>query len=343
MFESDRYSYMLIDNKTFAVAPVTLSSELADSKSYPRQPSIELELLHQESDRQRWMTVLFDTVNIDTHREYIFGDDLQAFADQFVLWFGQDVRTVSWSFHLANDEFFMETLLHPDNESSTLKAERHIKKQMSRLPQQLMDMTSFMKPASMGYRKLIGRFPAMMHATMLGTSTHIGPSYVRLVTLLPGKAAANLAAASLTTWNQTLVTDFSGPAPVVAKGTSSLPESVAERLKMPVIVDFRRMPLQEAFAYVAEEIKTPIAINGDALKLAGMTQNMPADLQPGRSSGAEVHRHHDQQSRLPRHAGDQRGRSRQNDSTDDSRCGRRIRSGDLRHEAVVSGFWRFCS
>ena len=34
------------------------------------------------------------------------------------------------------------------------------------------------------------------------------------------------------------------------------------------------MPLQEAFGFIGEEIKTTIDIDGDGLKLAGFTQNM---------------------------------------------------------------------
>lgn len=43
-------------------------------------------------------------------------------------------------------------------------------------------------------------------------------------------------------------------------------------------IDFRRTPLQEAFAYIADEAKIPIEIDGDALKLAGFTKNMPQTL-----------------------------------------------------------------
>ena len=120
---------------------------------------------------------------------------------------------------------------------------------------------------------MIGRFPAMMQAIVLGTSTHVGPSYVRMITLLPAKAAANLAAASLFTWNQSVITDFSGPAPTVAVA-KALPEKIVDRLQMMIDVDFRNMPLQEALAFISDEIKTPIEIDGDGLKQAALTQNM---------------------------------------------------------------------
>ncbi len=282
VFESDPYSYLLIDTKTFAVAPITMSDSLADARKYAPQASVDIEVLLRESDRRRQMTLMFDLLNIDTHREYIFREQMQDFADEFVLWFGKDVQTVGWSLHLGS-ELFMETLLHPNNESSALRAQRHVKVQMEKLPELLQATARFMKPATKGYREMIGRFPAMMRGTVLGTSTYVGPSYVRMITLLPDKAAANLAAASLFTWNQSVVTDFNGPAPVVATA-KALPELIVDRLQMTIYVDFRNMPLQEALAYIAEEIKTTIEIDGDGLKKAALTQNMKQNYDFGEAT-----------------------------------------------------------
>ena len=70
----------------------------------------------------------------------------------------------------------------------------------------------------------------------MGTSTNVGPGYVRLVTLLPDKAAPNLAAATLLTWNQSIVTDFSEAVVQVhlSRMGPTVPDSVVDRLKMPV-------------------------------------------------------------------------------------------------------------
>lgn len=274
IYESDPYSYMLIDLQTFVVAPITLSNELAEAKSYSREPSVELLPLLEESDRQRQLTMMFDITNIDTHREYIFGEDLQDLVNQFVLWFGPDIQTASWSLHLDSDKVYMETLLRSSNESSPLKVNRHINGRFAKLPQQMYDAVRRMKPKTVGYRDMIGRFPVMLKAMILGTTTHVAPGYVRLVTLLPQKAAPNLAAASLYTWDQSLDTDFSTPAPAAPSGPR-VPDKIIDRLKqMIVYVDFRNMPLQEALAYISEEIKTPIEINGDGLKAVALTQNM---------------------------------------------------------------------
>ncbi len=282
VFESDPFSYLLIDAKTFAVAPITMSDALSDARKYAAQAPVDIEVLLRESDRRRQMTLVFDLMNIDTHREYIFREQMQDFADEFVLWFGKDVQTIGWSLHLGS-ELFMETLLHPNNESSALRAERHIKVQMEKLPELLQATARFMRPSTKGYREMIGRFPAMMQGTVLGTSTFVGPSYVRMITLLPDKAAANLAAASLFTWNQSVVTDFDGPAPAIATG-KVLPELIVDRLQMMIYVDFRNMPLQEALTYIADEIQTTIEIDGDGLKKAALTQNMKQNYDFGEAT-----------------------------------------------------------
>ncbi len=288
VFESDMYSYMMLDSKTFAVAPVTLSDMLADAKTFSRPPSVDLEVLIKESDRQRQMTLMFDVKNIDTHREYIFGEDTADIADKFVLWFGEDIQTVSWSVHLANEKLHMETLLKNSNESSPLRVKRHIQERFDELPQQLYSAVRMMQPGTVGYREMIGRFPLMMKATILGTSAHVGTGYVRLVTLLPIKAAPNLAAASLFTWNQSRVTDFDGPAPVVAT-TKQLPDKIIDRLKqVKVLVDFTNTPLQEALQSIAEEIDTPLEINGDGLKQVALTQNMKQNHKLGEVSAMKA-------------------------------------------------------
>ncbi|MEZ6125874.1 MAG: hypothetical protein R3C49_22330 [Planctomycetaceae bacterium] len=272
VYEAAPWAYRPVDAKTFVVADVLLAPDLVDADEYPRDLSVDLAGQHRVSDRTREMTLLFDLANVDTHREYIFGTSMQQFADSFVLWFGRDVRTVSWSFHLAKDFLFMETLLKPSGESSALQVQRHVAAQMEKLPGELQDLFRMMKPGTLGRRTMVGRLPAMMQALNLGTSFHTDQSLVRMVTILPDKAAANLAIASLYAWNESLVTDFTVAAPVVS-AASKIPDLVADRLKMPILIDFRQTALDDVFRYISEEIKTPITLNGPAFKLSGLTQN----------------------------------------------------------------------
>ncbi|MEQ9408871.1 MAG: hypothetical protein RIK87_14135 [Fuerstiella sp.] len=273
VFEAGGFCYVAIDENTFAVAPVGMADELVEAKTYSRQPSVEAEVLLAESDRQRQVTLIFDVMNIDTHREYIFAE-METFADRFIVWLGKDIRTISWSLHLGEQTLFMETLLHSSNESSPMRVQRYLQNRLTKLPELLLETVRFMKPETVGYRDMIGRLPVMMQAVILGTSSQVGTGYVRLVTLLPEKAGPNLAAASLYAWDQSLRTDFDGPSPVASSQTR-LPDRIVDRLKqVTVYVDFRNTPLQEALEYISDEIQVPIEINGEGLKQSALTQNM---------------------------------------------------------------------
>ena len=51
IYESTDFSYLMIDRQTFAVAPLSMSKELAESKVYPALASPDMEPLIQASDR----------------------------------------------------------------------------------------------------------------------------------------------------------------------------------------------------------------------------------------------------------------------------------------------------
>lgn len=279
VIESSSRSYLIVDTKTFAVAPVSMSEELASAARYPAMVPAEMEPLLKESDRQRHCTLMFDLNNLDVHREFVLIDQLQTIADQFIVWMGKDVRTISWSLHLQ-PHFFMETLLHQSNDSTATKVQRAVLSRLEKLPDQMLSAVRKMQPATEGTRRMIGRFPAMLRAVQLGTSADVGSQHARFVTILPGKAASNLAAATLLTWNQSLLTDFSA-ADSIASKSDDFPEKVMDRLKLTVLIDFRNFPLQEAMDYIGDVLRTEIVIDGDALKAAGFTQNLNQTMNLG--------------------------------------------------------------
>ena len=280
VYESADFSYLMIDRQTFAVAPLSMSEELAESKAYPALASPDMEPLIQASDRDRHLTLMFDLKILDSHREDIFIDQMRNVVDEFILWMGNGVETVSWSLHLE-PHFYMETLLHQSTDSTAVKVRKHARLQLSRLAETILGAVKRMNPSTVGSRQMIGRFPAMLQAVDVGTTVHAGPAYARLVTLLPKNAAASLAAGALLTWNQSLLTNFEEDSKLTDSGRQAFPDKIVDRLQMKILVDFRRMPLQEAFAFIGESIKTEVSIDGDALKGAGFTQNMPQTLDLG--------------------------------------------------------------
>ena len=273
LYEAPDFSYMIIDDQTFAVAPSSMSESLAMSLNDPALLSSDMDPLIRESDRDRHLSLLFDVKIVDSHREDAFTSQLQTLADKFLFWFGEDVQTVSWSMHLE-PKLFMETLLHQTQASTPVKLQRFTQVKLSHLPEEILSGVRMMRPATVGSRDMIGRFPAMIKALEIGTTAHIDPAGVRLVTLLPQHASANLAAGALLTWNQSLLTDFDNDSHLTKNDTTKIPDKIADRLKLKVLIDFRRTPLQEAFSYIGDSIKTEISIDGKAFQGAGFTQVM---------------------------------------------------------------------
>ncbi|MEN9556353.1 MAG: hypothetical protein RLZZ232_2639 [Planctomycetota bacterium] len=279
IFEADDAAFLLIDDQTFVVAPLDMAEDLPDYRRGEAMASPDMEPLIQESDRERHLSLFFDLNIVDSHREDAFMPQLQPAADKVLFWFGDQIETVSWSFHLE-PSFYMETLLRNTSASTAQRVQRSMQVQLDRLAEQVLGMIRRMQPATEGSRQMIGRFPAMLQALNVGTTAHVGPGFARLVTILPRQAAANLAAGTLLTWNQSLVTNFEDAA-ITSAEESAVPDRVADRLKMSVLIDFRRTPLQEAFGFIGESIRTDVAIDGDALKGAGFTQNMPQTMDLG--------------------------------------------------------------
>lgn len=281
VYEASDFAFLLVDQQTFVAAPLTMSEELADYKEGGALPLPDMEPLLLKSDRQRHMTLLFDLTLLDSHREDAFFPQLQPAADKVLFWFGDQVESVLWSLHLEPD-FYMETLLSNSRDSTPVRLQRQMQVQLDNLPREILELVRQMQPSTEGSRQIIGRFPAMLQAFNIGTTVHAGAGFARLVTVLPGQAAGNLAAGTLLTWNQSLVTEFRDETKQTkAADDVKVPDKVADRLQLKVLVDFRRTPLQEAFGYIGESIRTDVVIDGDALKGAGFTQNMPQTMDLG--------------------------------------------------------------
>jgi len=109
----------------------------------------------------------------------------------------------------------------------------------------------------------------------MATKGSYGERHAKLTTTLKSdRAAPNLALGALLTWDESTRTDFSKDV-IVADKKPKLPDKIADRLKLPIEIDFRRTPLQDCFAYISEEIKVKFEIDGDGgFKDAGWTQNM---------------------------------------------------------------------
>ena len=273
-------AYLIKDEKTFAVGPRTLAAEMIDSLNIASPTASGIEQVIEHSDRANHLTVLFQPADLRRHAAYVFAQPASLLLDRLLNWLGDDVETVLWSLHLG-EQLHAECVLRHQRAIAATQFEKAIQSKLESLPAKILTVVGGMNPSSAGRRRVIGRFPAMMKVVSLSTLLDAGQNYVRLTTRLPQRAAPNLALAAVLSGFESLREHSSDSRPIPATVRAEPPERVADRLRQNIEIDFRRTPLHEAIAYIAKEIDVRFEIDGDALKLAGYTKNMPQTLQLG--------------------------------------------------------------
>lgn len=293
VYVGDQYAYVIKDLKTFAAAPRQKQVEMAESVNRPNAQASGLEAMLKRTDRQRHLVVLFEPSVLEAHTQFILPQELHAFAAQFLDFFSsKQIETVAWSLHVGGEKFHSEILLRNKSAITKTALQQDMKKKLDKLPHELLGAVEKMDPQVIGPRQIIGRFPAMMKVYSMATHPSTGERFAALTTSLPERAAPNLAIGALLTWDESTRTDFSkskATAPPSKESDVKLPALVADRLKqLKVEIEFSRTPLQEAFKYIGDECKVNIDINGDALKAAGFTKNMPQTVSLGKVTGLEA-------------------------------------------------------
>ncbi|MEI8019341.1 MAG: hypothetical protein WCH39_14145 [Schlesneria sp.] len=280
-------AYMIVNGKTLVACPKSQIQEMVEAIK-KRHPVEQIDPLLPMTDRDRHITAIFTPLTLGLQETW-FPENVRPFVKNSLEWLGEEVETVSWSFHLKDEQFYSEILLRGKGSSgknSAKKLEQDFKTKLAQLAESLLPQIEQMNPREQGKRMVIGRVPAMVEVFSLATIVNHGPQYVQLITPLPDRAAPNLALGTLLAWDESTRTDFSkAKAKPPAPDGPSVPELIADRLKMKIDVDFRRTPLNEAFAFIGGEIKTPFEIDGDALKLGGFTKNI---AQVFKMDGAKV-------------------------------------------------------
>ena len=295
IYESNDYAYVIKDLRTFAFCPrdPRKQNEMAESVNRANAQSPGLESLLKKTDRLRHVTLMFDPSTMGAHMSFVLPAELHRVGERVIDFFSpKQIETAIVSLHVGNEKFHSEIIAR--NKTSVAKnvLQADMKKRLDKLPRELADtIRGYMDPKQVGPRQIIGRFPAMTKVYSLATYAASGERFASLTTSLPERAAPNLAIGTLLTWDESTRTDFNktaAPSPTKDTG-SKLPDLVADRLKqLKFEVEFNREPLQNALAYIASESKVEIDIDGDALKSAGFTNNMPQTFTMGKVSGLEA-------------------------------------------------------
>lgn len=282
-------AFMVTDQKgkEFASAPLSMAQEMVDAGRTPGLPAGGLEELLKRSDRNRHLTVFFQPLDILKMRPLLFSSSMHGLTGQFLDRFEDTkIESAAWSFYFGSNvypEMFSELHLRNTGSISPRELQLDMQRKLESLPVDLQATLQYTKPRHMADRKLVGRLPVMVKAFQIETVPTIGTEnerYVKLTTVLPNIAAPNIGAASVFAWNLVASTDFSKPLPKSGGGPKLAP-TVDGRLAKQIEVDFRRLPLQNAFDYIGTETAVKTDIDGDALKDAGFTKNMPQIMRLG--------------------------------------------------------------
>jgi len=275
--------------QTFAIGPVAALSEIQSAIKAPNEtvPDGILELVRQ-TDRDRLYTMVFEIDDVRRNVEGLFTGIAQRAVHNVLDWFGESISTVSWSANLdsyfhSEFAFFPKGTRGGGNMLATPRVVRdQMKEQLPMMPTLLIQAAKKMRPGTLGFSQIIGRFPAMMQAYAMQTVVTMTPKTTRLTTVLPSKAAANLALGTLLTWDESTRTDFTGSAAVeIADAGPKLPDKIEERLRLPIDCDVT-MPFEVCFTYLFGEVKVDVFVDGIALKAVGITKNEPQNLKLGK-------------------------------------------------------------
>ncbi len=284
IYVSGNRAYMIVNPKTLVVCPKSQAQEMVQA-IVERHPAEQIDPLLPMTDRDRHVTVIFTPVTLSLQDSW-FPENVRPFMKAVLDWLGDETESLSWSFHLTEELFYSEILVrHVGVQAKTF--ERDFKDKLSKLAGTLVPLIEQMSPKEQGKRMVIGRVPAMVEVFSMATIARHGPQYVQFITPLPDRAAANMVLGTLLAWDESTRTDFSKSKPT-ATDDAGLPALVVDRLKIKIEADFRSTPFNEAFAYIGGEIKTPIDIDGDSLKLGGFTKNIKQDFRMDSSRAQDV-------------------------------------------------------
>jgi hypothetical protein len=281
-YANDKWALVLQpDLVTYAIAPVSLASEMVKAGTETNPTATEIEDLLPFTDRSLDFTIVFVPTLLSTHGEVLVPPNVQPLLESIRLWISSndEVESAAWSFHLTDQKFYSQVLLRNRNSGNRGMVKPHLlaksfQAQLAETPQQVLELIRMMNPKQLGPRKVIGRLPAMVKVVQLGTKFQTDKQLVSLVYDGPERAAPNLALGALLAWDESTRTNFSASS---AGGTNlaSGRKPLKDLLKVKIEIDFRREPLVNAFDFIAGEAKFDIIVDGDGLKSAGYTKNMP--------------------------------------------------------------------
>ena len=249
-----------------------------DASEVPKPTDGGIEELLTKTDRDLHFTAVCVPADLKIHGEFLVPPNAQTFLQNVADWISSDdeAEAVAWSFHLSKEKFYTQLMARNSAVTKAHQLAKSFKSRLAMTPRRILETIEMMNPPQAGPRKVIGRVPAMSKVVQLGTHIETGNRLVSLSFEGPERAGPNLGLGTLLAWDESTRTNFTaspGGGTTVANNAEKKP--LKELLRSKIDIDFRRLPLQDAFNYIAGEAKFEIIVDGDALKAAGYTKNMP--------------------------------------------------------------------
>jgi phage FluMu protein Com len=290
VYVTGRTAFLVQDPKTIAFCPNDLIQDVIDFRGKEPISTEGLKVLSPQINQSRHIMIAFENEDLLQHLETLFAENTRPFVKSMLEWIGDDVETTLYSVQV-DEPFYAELLVRNTTITKPVQVEQQLQEHLAKLPQELVTLTRKMRPRQKGYQQLIGRLPAMMEVFTMCTESAHDSRAVRFLTLLPAKAAPNLATASLLSWDESTRTNFAAADIQMATKDESgknLPKGIAARMNTKIDVEFSRTPLQDAFDYIANEVEIKVEIDGDALKSGAYTKNMPQTFSKQQATVAEI-------------------------------------------------------
>ncbi|WP_197439546.1 hypothetical protein [Calycomorphotria hydatis] len=267
-------------------APVDYAEELPEAIVAPGLAGRAIEAMLSTTDRSRLFTLVGLQNDLKVHGPALIPEDTLPLVRQFAEAIGDQTDSFQFNLQMSGDEFFTQLVLQPSSFANKSQYARKVHGQLEAIPQSLATLRSQLDPPEVGKHQVIEQMPTFFEAWLTSSIHDTLGSQVIYVSRLPAIAAPNIALASVLTWKESIWA-AEHPQTAVAQANTpkapTLPDKVIDRLKLPIDIEFSRTPLQEAFAYIAEESKVKIEIDGDALKFSGYTKNMPQIMTLGKA------------------------------------------------------------
>ncbi len=290
VYANNEHAAILIGENKLSIVPRSMLDEVIelDGTEAISDPAIEDVL--KVSDSGRHFSIAFLLADLPIHKQYLFPEHIVPRADEWIETYGQGVETALWSLHVdqpsVSEIYLRNQTVHENKPYSSKILNGELPSRFALGKRTAIGELSAKPYSADSVKQYVRKFPAMVEQLPPATVTGDKPNRLtQIKTVMPHPMLTNLVMGARLL-NLPEGTSSKSEATSITKQPETAPQKVSldDRLKTEIEIDFRRTPLQEAIDYIAAESGIKITIDGDGLKLAGYTKNMPQTMKLGKVS-----------------------------------------------------------